>query len=172
MILRSRNDGARSEPKQSLFHKRRAGFGHSGGQFGSGFSGTDFHFALKKNVTGVHARVNAHGSQAGACLSVGNNPIDGGSAAIFREQGSVEVDPPVLGNREKARRDNLSIRDDDDDVGSELLEELLYFLGSNILRLMHGKIRGDRDFLHGGDGKLPAAAARTVGLGNDGDDLK
>src|SRR5947209_488186 len=137
MILRSRNDGARSEPKQSLFHKGRAVFGHSGGQFGSGFSGTDFHFALKKNVTGVHARVNAHGSQAGTCFSVGNNPIDGSSAAIFREQGSVKINPSVLRHREKTGGNNLAVSDDDNDVGSQLFQELRHFWSANFFRLMH-----------------------------------
>jgi len=70
----------------------------------------------------------------------------------------------MLGNCKEACGDNLTVGNNDDDVGRKLFEELLDFRRANLFRLVHGKMRGARDVLHGGSGKLVAAAARAVGL--------
>src|ERR1700758_199008 len=172
MILRARNNLPSSEAMQGFFDKGGASFGHARGQFGSSLVWADLHFALKKNVTRVHSRVNAHGGKAGARLAVHDGPADGGSAAIFWKQGSVEVDPTARGNREKPRRDDLAVSDDHDDIGSELFQELLHFGSANFFGLMNRNVRSERDLLHGRNGNLLTTPARPVRLGDDGDNLE
>ena len=84
----------------------------------------------------------------------------------------MKINPPVLGNREKTRGNNLAVSDDNNDVGSQPLQELRHFRSANFFRLMHRKMRGECDLFHRRDGKLLTAAARSVGLGDDGDNLK
>src|SRR5215510_8485770 len=125
MVLRTRNNRAGSEAAQRLFHEGCTSFGHSRGQFGSSLVWSDFHFALKKSVASVHARINAHGCEAGARLAGHNGSVDGSSATILGEKRSVQIDPALFRNGKKARGDNLSIRDDHDDVRGKPFEQQL-----------------------------------------------
>jgi hypothetical protein len=77
---------------------------------------------------------------------------------------SAKIDPAMLGNGKKPRGNNLSVGDDDNDVGRKLFKELLDFRRADFLRLVHGKVGGERNVLHRGNGKLVAATAGTVGL--------
>ncbi len=66
----------------------------------------------------------------------------------------------------------MAVSDDDDDVKNKLFQELLHFGSANFLWLVHRKICGERDFLHRRNRNPLAAAARAVGLGDDGEDLE
>ena len=64
--------------------RRSEGFG--------GVVGRDWEFLLEEDVAGVESGVDAHGGDAGDGLAVGDGPLDGRGAAIFREQRGVQVD--------------------------------------------------------------------------------
>src|SRR5215467_9304694 len=132
----------------------------------------DFHFALKKNVSGVHAGVNAHGGEARTKFSIRNCPVDRSSAAVFGKQRSVEIDPAMFGNRKKPRGNNLAVGNDDDYFGGEFFQKFLKFGSANFLRLVYRNISAKRDALHGRNGNLLTTATRSVRLRNDREHLE
>ncbi len=73
--------------------------------------------------------------EAGARFAVGNRPVDRGGAAIFREQGAVQVDPSEARDGDEARRNNLAVGDDDDDVGRGAAE---IFVATSSVRIFCG----------------------------------
>ena len=122
VILRTGDDRTRGQAAQSFSHEWSVDFREAGGEFGRGFSRTNRDFALQQHVASVHAGVNAHGGHTGSRLTVDNGPVDGSGAPVFWEQGSVEVDPAEPGDGQKARRDNLAVRYDDNSIGRQILE--------------------------------------------------
>ena len=84
----------------------------------------------------------------------------------------MKVDPAELRDGQKAGRDDLAVSDDDDAIGREALQQLLRFGRTDFFRLVHRDVRRESGFLYGGKGDLPAAASRTVGLGDYGNDVE
>ena len=172
MVLRAGSDFSRGEAAQSVCHQGRASFGETSGKFRRGFYWADFELTLQKDVAGVHTGVNAHGGEAGSRFSIDDGPVDGCGAAVFWEKGSVKIDPAVFWEGEQARRNDLAVGDDHDEVWGIALQEFLDFRGADLFGLMDGEFGGKSDFFYGGERNLAAAAARAVRLGDDGEDFE
>ena len=76
---------------QRLNQQIRAGLRQPLAQFESILFGTDFGFPFEQHVAGVEPGVDAHGRNAGARFAIGDGPLDGRRAAIFRQQGRVHI---------------------------------------------------------------------------------
>ncbi len=98
VILRARGKFSAGDAPQCFGHERRAGFRHALGQLRGSFLRRNLDFFLQEHVAGVHASIDAHGGEAGGGFAVGDGPVDGRSAAIFGEQGSMKVNPAELRN--------------------------------------------------------------------------
>jgi hypothetical protein len=59
------------------------------GSMGSGLGGED--------IAGVEAGVDFHECDAGDGIAVEDGPLDGGSSAVFGEEGGVDIDAAVTG---------------------------------------------------------------------------
>jgi len=123
VLLGLRDKRAGSQAAKSFRDERGAESGEPGGEFGGGFGWTNFECALKKNVAGIHAGVNAHGGDSGARFTVDDGPIDGSGTAIFGKQRRMEVDPAEFWNGEELSGDELAVGDDNGSVWRELLNE-------------------------------------------------
>src|SRR5579859_312505 len=96
-----------------------------------------------------------------------DGPVDGRGPAIFWKQRSVEINPSQFRDAEKTRRDDLAVRDDDDDVRCKLLQKFLNFRRADLFRLMDGDARGNCCFLHRRerDFLAPPAKETTIAAG-------
>ena len=97
--------------------------------------GADSDFVLQQHVAGVHAGVDAHGGEAGNRFAVDDGPVDRGRAAIFRQQGSVKIDPAEFRNGQQARGNDLAVGDDDDGSRARALREVAALPGSEFFRV-------------------------------------
>lgn len=81
-----------------------------------GVFGNDGQLALKEDVAGIEAGVDAHGCNSGDRFTVGDRPLDGGRASILWQQRCVQVQIAEAGKIDHPLRDDASIADDDDGV--------------------------------------------------------
>src|ERR1700676_3156652 len=172
IVLGARHDGMRGDAPQCFYHQRGAGFGETRGEVRGSFVFADEQLLLQQNFAGVHAGVDAHGGVAGDSFAVGDSPVNRGSAAVFREQGSVQVEPAEFWDVQKPRGNDLTVGDDDDGVRSERAEVRFDFRCADFFRLMNGEIGRERDFFNRRKNYLLGAAFGAVGLGVDGEDFE
>ena len=104
---------------QSFDHEIGADRSQARGEGFGGVVGGDCKFLLEEDVAGVEAGIDAHGGDAGDGLTVGDGPLDGSGAAIFREQRGVQVDVAEWREIEHPLRNDAAVTDDDDGVGLE-----------------------------------------------------
>ena len=142
------SERAIAEAAESFGHQRSAQLRKSFGESRRGFGRGDASLALEKHVASVHAGVYAHCCDAGDGFAVGDGPLDRGCTAIFWEKGSVKIDPAEAGNSEQARRNDLTVGNDDDGVRIGFAEKLLGFGSTDFFRLEDGYVCGKRDFLY------------------------
>src|SRR5258708_18479462 len=84
----------------------------------------------------------------------------------------MEVDPAEFRNGEEARRNDLTVSDDNDAIGSQLLQKRLGFGCPNLFRLMHYKLGRLRRFFDRRGRNFLAAPARPVRLRNRSKNFK
>ncbi len=162
----------RVESAQRFDHQGRACFGEARVELRRGFVRRDFGFVLQQRRTCVQTRVNLHGGQAGARFAAGDGPVNRGGAAIFWQQGAVQVDPSEARNCDEARGNNLAVGDDHYYVGRGAAKIFVGFFGADFLRLVHGDSGDDGGVFYWRAGDFLAAAARAVGLRDDACDLE
>ena len=73
----------------------------------------------RKNVAGVEAGVDFHCRYPSDGFALRNRPLDRRSAAIFRQERSVQVDVAERRKIEHPLRNDAAVTDDDDGVGLE-----------------------------------------------------
>ena len=164
MILRFRHNRSSGQPSQRFRHQRRANLRQSSGKLRRRLLRANFNFALHQHVPGIHPCVDPHRRHAGSRFAVHDCPIDRRRASIFGQQGSVQVDPAQFRNWQQFRRDNLSVRDDHDAIGSQIAQQRLRFWVSNLFRLMHRQLRRQRRFLYRRKRNVLPSPSRTIRL--------
>ena len=105
---------------------------------------------------------------AGDGFAVGDGPLDGRGAAIFREQRGVQVDVAERREIEHPLRDDAAVADDDDGVGlegGELGAE--FFVGLDAVGLGDGEIQFQGGLFYWAMHEFEAAAFGAVGLRDD-----
>ena len=97
--MRLRRDGAGGEAVQGLHHELRADVGRGARKtIEGGLVAVRWECSVREqHGAGVQAFVDAHGGDAGDRFAVGDGPLDGRGAAIFRQQRAVQVDVPSGG---------------------------------------------------------------------------
>src|SRR2546426_1931640 len=121
---------------------------------------------------GIHSGIDLHGGEAGFRFALSNRPMDWRGAAIFREQRSVQVDPAVPADGQVPRRYDLAVGDDYDHVGPQPSDQLVGSVRGNFFGLMDRQSGLKRELFDRRWRDLLPAAARPVGLCDDGHNLK
>ncbi|MDB6067140.1 MAG: hypothetical protein JWR26_3348 [Pedosphaera sp.] len=129
---------------------------------GGGLAGED--------VAGIEAGIHFHDGDAGLGLVVEDGPLDGGGAAIFGEDGGVDVEGTEAGQIQNGFGEDLAIRGNGDEVGLELAEFLNEGFVAGAFGLEDGQAGFEGDFFYGRRLQFQVAAFGAVGLGDDGED--
>src|SRR5579872_1431166 len=98
--------------------------------------------------------------------------MDGRGAAIFREQGTMHVEPAEAGDGQEPCRNNLAVSDDHNRVRRDAFQKILRGFRLDRFRLVDVQAKLERRFFYGRCGDVAAASARPIRLGDYGFDGK
>ena len=71
---------------------------------------------LQQHVAGVEPLVDAHGGGAGDRLAVGHRPLDGSRAAVFGQQGGMQVEVAPSRQVQHPLGNDAAVGDHDDGI--------------------------------------------------------
>lgn len=121
-----------------------------------------------EDVSGVEAFVHVHDGDAGFGVALADGSLDGGGAAVAGEDGGMDVETAQAGGVENSAGEDLTVGDDDGDIGlegAEVVDCVADFEG-----LQDGDAVFEGEGFGGGRGENHFAADGFVGLGDDCND--
>ena len=119
----------------------------------------------------IHAFVEKHDGHAAFGFAVFDGVLDGGGAAILRQQRAVDVEAAVFRDVQDSFRQNLTVSDDDDDVRRQAAELFDDVVTAHGIRLEDGDAQFQGLFLDRRESHLLAASPLFIGLAVDGSDI-
>lgn len=139
-------------------------------QGSGGVRAADGDFFLKKKVAGIEAFVHPHDGQACFGITLAEGCLNAGGSAVFREKGGVDVEAGKLGKIENRFFEDLTVGEDDNDVGLQVFELGETGRGVDFLRLVNGEMEFEGFLFDGGRLKALGASGGFIRLGDDADD--
>jgi len=167
MVLCARLNGTSLEALQGLDHQTRPHGSEARSNGLGGVVGCDRVLVPQKDVAGVEAGVDAHGGDAGDSFPVCDGPLNRRGAAVFRQERGVNVQAAKARQFEQRSGQDLSVSDDDNQVGLKFSERLNKVFAARSFRLKDRKPYARRQDFHGRRLRMQVPAFGPVGLRHD-----